>query len=118
MSASVESTELPLTGPADPALTRSQLTPEAARRLAWRRLAVATLIAGAVAAALFAGIWYMPFGDGAFTAFAEWFYHHSAILLVAALSPLMASLLVGYGYMGRAMRRRAAEKAAEAGPRT
>ncbi|MHB8419359.1 MAG: hypothetical protein ACYDCL_14875 [Myxococcales bacterium] len=93
-------------------LTRSELTPEQARRVAWRRLLVATLIAAAVAAALFAAFWYMPFGDPEFNAFANWFYRHSAVLIVAALSPLMASLLVGYGYMGRAMRRRAAEKAA------
>ncbi len=95
---------------------RSELTPEQARRVAWRRLGVATLIAAAVAAALFVGFWYMPFGDAEFTAFAKLFYRHSALLIVAALSPLMASLLVGYGYMGRAMRRRAAEKAAAKAP--
>ena len=97
---------------AEAALTRSLLTPEEARRLAWRRLIVATLVSSFVAALLFAGIWYMPFGDGAFHAFASWFYGHSFVLIGAALSPLLASLLVGYGYMTRAMRRRAAEKAA------
>ncbi len=113
MSATAETTQLPDAEASLP-LTRSQLTPEEARRLAWKRLAVATLIAFGVAAALFVGIWYLPFGDGAFTTFADWFYRHSALLIIAALSPLMASLLVGYGYMGRAMRRRAAEKAAAA----
>jgi hypothetical protein len=102
---------VPGPGAASP-LTRAELTPEEARRLAWRRLFVATLIAAGVAATLFAAIWYMPFGDSQFNAFANWFYRHSAVLILAALSPLMASLLVGYGYMGRAMRRRAAEKAA------
>ncbi len=98
----------------EPQLTRSELTPDEARRLAWRRLFVATLIAAGVAALLFVGFWYMPFGDSEFNAFANWFYRHSALLVLAALSPLMGSLLIGYGYMGRAMRRRAAERAAEA----
>jgi hypothetical protein len=94
------------------ALTRAEITPEEARNVAWRRLFVATGIAAVAAAAIFAAFWYMPFGDSQFNLVANWFYLHSTFLILAALSPLMASLLVGYGYMGRAMRRRAAEKAA------
>jgi len=93
-------------------LTRAEITPDQARNVAWRRLVVATLIAAAAAAVIFAAFWYMPFGDAEFNTVANWFYSHSTFLILAALSPLMASLLVGYGYMGRAMRRRAAEKAA------
>jgi hypothetical protein len=87
------------------------LTVGEARRIAFRRLIAVTLLAGVVAMSLFAGIWYLPFGNQAFSGFANWFYSHSALLILAALSPLMASLLVGYGYMTRAMRRRAAERA-------
>ena len=89
------------------------LTVGEARRIAFRRLILVTLLACAVAMGLFAAIWYLPFGNQAFSGFANWFYGHSALLILAALSPLMASLLVGYGYMTRAMRRRAAEKAAQ-----
>ncbi len=82
------------------------------RAAAWGRLAVATAIAAAGAALLFAFFWFLPVGDAQFSAFANWFYRHSALLIAAALSPLLASLLVGYGYMSRAVRRRAAERAA------
>ena len=98
----------PLEAPAEFTLTVGE-----ARRIAFRRLIFVTLLACVVAMGLFAGIWYLPFGNQAFSGFANWFYGHSALLILAALSPLMASLLVGYGYMTRAMRRRAAEKAAQ-----
>ena len=111
MAAALEATTAaPQETDPDP-LTRAELTPEQARNVAWRRLFVATAIAAVVAFAIFAAFWYMPFGDAEFNALANWFYLHSTFLILAALSPLMASLLVGYGYMGRAMRRRAAEKA-------
>lgn len=111
MSASLETTSVPEPNPAE-VLTRAEITPEQARNVAWRRLLVATAIAAVAAFVIFTAFWYMPFGDGAFNTVANWFYSHSTFLILAALSPLMASLLVGYGYMGRAMRRRAAEKAA------
>jgi hypothetical protein len=111
MAASLESTSIPEPIPAE-VLTRAEITPEEARNTAWRRLFVATAIAAVAAFVIFTAFWYMPFGDGAFNTVANWFYSHSTFLILAALSPLMASLLVGYGYMGRAMRRRAAEKAA------
>ena len=113
MATSLES--IPV-APLPDALTRAEITPEQARNVAWRRLFVATAIAAAAAFVIFAAFWYMPFGDGAFNTVANWFYSHSTFLILAALSPLMASLLVGYGYMGRAMRRRAAEKAADQPP--
>jgi hypothetical protein len=96
------------------AAPEGSLTPSEARRIAFRRLFLVTILACVMAMSLFAGIWYLPFGNQAFSGFASWFYSHSALLILAALSPLMASLLVGYGYMTRAMRRRAAEKAARA----
>jgi hypothetical protein len=111
MATSLEATiAAPQETDSDP-LTRAELTPAQARNLAWRRLFEATVIAAVVAFVIFAAFWYMPFGDSQFNALANWFYLHSTYLILAALSPLMASLLVGYGYMGRAMRRRAAEKA-------
>ncbi len=40
----------------------------------------------------------------------RFFAERSALATMVAISPLLAALLVGYGYMTRAMRRRAAEK--------
>jgi hypothetical protein len=42
-------------------------------------------------------------------------FEHAALAVGAAASPLVATLLVGYAYMMRGMRRRAAAKAAAAG---
>jgi hypothetical protein len=106
----------PASEPAQGPSAESTLTVAEARRIAFRRLIAVTLLAAVVAMLLFAAIWYLPFGNSAFSGFANWFYSHSALLILAALSPLMASLLVGYGYMTRAMRRRAAEKAGRTVP--
>jgi hypothetical protein len=52
--------------------------------------------------------------DGVFGSFLKASGGLKPILALAAASPLFASLLVGYGYMTRAMRRRAAQKKAQA----
>jgi membrane protein implicated in regulation of membrane protease activity len=73
----------------------------------------ANLIAFAIAAAIFAGVWFAEPLTGAFSAAWDWLAAHTAWAAAAAVSPLFASLLVGYGYMRRAMRRRAKEEEAE-----
>lgn len=75
-------------------------------------LAIATGIAATCAAAVFAFVFYADFLTGAAGSVVQVMFRHSAIAIIAAASPIFAVLLVGYGYMTRAMRRRAAQKAA------
>lgn len=81
-----------------------------ARKRAALMLLVATVIAAVGAALLFAFILHADFLTAAAGAVAEIMFRHSAIAVTAATSPLFAAMLVGYGYMRRGMRRRAAEK--------
>jgi hypothetical protein len=81
-----------------------------ARRRAALMLLVATVIAAVGAALLFAFILYADFLTAAAGAVVEVMFRHSALAVTAATSPLFAAMLVGYGYMQRGMRRRAAEK--------
>ena len=73
------------------------------------------LLANAFAFALCASIWELFWYGDFFTpaARAIWAFlaEHSAWTVGAALSPLFAALVLGYGYMRRAMARRAREKA-------
>jgi hypothetical protein len=72
---------------------------------------LANVFAFALCLAIWALVWY---GDG-FTGVANaiWGFlaTHSAFSIGAALSPLFAALVLGYGYMRRAMARRARERA-------
>jgi hypothetical protein len=80
-------------------------------------LAVATAIAACVAAGIYAFVWHADFLTGAAGSVAKVVLSHDALTIAAATSPLFAALLVGYGYMQRGMRRRAAERAAAAAAR-
>jgi hypothetical protein len=77
-------------------------------------LAVATAIAATCAAAVFGFVFYADFLTGAAGSVVHVMFEHSALLIIAAASPIFGVLLVGYGYMSRGLRRRALEKAAAA----
>ncbi|HET6923534.1 MAG TPA: hypothetical protein VFI16_10350 [Anaeromyxobacteraceae bacterium] len=86
-------------------------------RAAWRAgwmLAIASLAAVAGAAAVVGLVLHGDFLTGAADAIARLAFEHEALAVAAATSPIFAALLVGYGYMQRGIRRRAAEKAAAA----
>jgi hypothetical protein len=80
-----------------------------ARRRAAVMLLVATGIAMVIGGSIFAFVLYADFLTDAFTAVNSWFTSHGALAIIAATSPLAAAMLVGYGYMQRAIRRRATE---------
>jgi hypothetical protein len=84
------------------------------RRRALVMVILATLFAGSIGAAVFAACLYADFLTRPLQGVADFFFTHSALAVAAATSPLFAALLVGYGYMQRAMRRRAAERQAAA----
>ena len=78
-------------------------------------LGVATLLAIVAAAAIFGLVFYGEFLTGAAASTARVMFDHSALAVAAGASPIFAVLLVGYGYMQKGMRRRAAARAAAAG---
>ncbi len=82
-----------------------------ARRRAALRLLVATLAAAAVAALVFFAVLEGAILTGPAEGVMEFFYRHTALAMLAACSPLLAAMLVGYGYMQRAVRRRANARA-------
>jgi hypothetical protein len=72
---------------------------------------VANVFAFALCAAIWALVWYGDFFTGAANAVWGFLAAHSGWTVGAALSPLFAALVLGYGYARRAMARRAREKA-------
>ena len=80
-----------------------------------RRGVIFFLLANAFAFALGAAVWALFWYGEFFTASAAAIWgvlaRNSAWTVGAALSPLFAALVLGYGYMRRAMARRAREKA-------
>src|SRR5262245_5601061 len=80
-----------------------------ARRRAAVMLLVATALAAVIGAGLFAAVLYGDWMTGAFTASAQAMFRQPVWAIAAATSPLAAALLVGYGYMQRAIRRRGAK---------
>lgn len=78
-------------------------------------LAVATVVALGSAVAVLALVFRADFLSGAAAAVTGLMFRHGAVAALLAASPLFAALLVGYGYMQRAIRRRAAEAAAPRG---
>jgi hypothetical protein len=83
-----------------------------ARRRAAVMLVIATLIALLPCALVFAAVLYGDWMTGAFKSVADFMFHKPVWAIVAATSPLAGALLVGYGYMQRAIRKRGAERAA------
>jgi hypothetical protein len=82
--------------------------------LRWGYFLLLNAIAGAVAVAIFVGIFYAdgldPYLQGSY----EWLLAHPGVTSFLAFSPLACSLLVGYGYASRARRRRLAAAKAQA----
>jgi hypothetical protein len=72
---------------------------------------LANVFAFALCALIWALVWYGDAFTGAANAVWGFLATHSGWTVGAALSPLFAALVLGYGYMRRAMARRAREKA-------
>src|SRR3979411_765741 len=72
---------------------------------------IANVLAFALCGAVWALFWYGDFFTPAAHAVWGFLAAHSGWTVGAALSPLFAALVLGYGYMRRAMARRAREKA-------
>jgi hypothetical protein len=72
---------------------------------------LANAFAFALCAAVFALVWFGDFISPAANSVWSFLASHSGWTVGAALSPLFAALVLGYGYMRRAMARRAREKA-------
>jgi hypothetical protein len=79
-------------------------------------LAVATLLAIAGAAAVVVVVARADFLTGAARAVVEVALGSGVLAVAAAASPLVATLLIGYAYMQRGIRRRAVERAAGVAP--
>lgn len=86
------------------------------RRAAWM-LAVATAMAVTATAAIVGFVLRAEFLTGAAEAVARAMFAHGVLAASAAASPIFAALLVGYAYLVRGMRRRAAREAAARHPR-
>jgi len=72
---------------------------------------LANAFAFALCACIWTLFWYGDFFTPAASAIWGFLAEHSGWTVAAALSPLFAALVLGYGYMRRAMARRAREKA-------
>lgn len=83
-----------------------------ARRRAALMLLVATGIALVPCALIFVAVLHGDWMTGAFNAVSEFMFEQPVWAVLAATSPLAAALLVGYGYMQRAIRKRGAEREA------
>ncbi len=77
-------------------------------------LAAATALAMAGTAAIVGFVFHADFLTGAAEHVTRVMFAHGALAAAAAASPIVAFLLVGYAYMQRGMRKRAAAKAAAA----
>jgi hypothetical protein len=92
-----------------------------ARRRAAVMLVVATTLAAIVGAGIFIAVLQSEWMTGSFSAIADFMFAKPVWAIVAATSPLAAALLVGYGYMQRAIRGRAGRRGgsgAQAGAET
>jgi len=90
----------------DPETTR----PGRAKALGLFAMATAMAVAGA--AAIVGVVLEGDFLTGAAEAIHRVMFAHGALAAAAAASPLVAVLLVGYAYMMKGLKRRAAQKAA------
>jgi hypothetical protein len=77
-----------------------------ARRRAAIMLVVATLIATVIGAVLFTAVLDGDWMTRSFSAVANFMFEQPVWAILAATSPLAAALLVGYGYMQRAIQKR------------
>jgi hypothetical protein len=88
--------------------------PRGAFRRAAGMLAVASVLAALCAGTVFAFVARADFLTGAAAAVSRFLFANAWLAVAAAVSPIFAALLVGYGYMQRGIRKRAAMKAAAA----
>jgi hypothetical protein len=96
----------------DPAAAEPPPRPPGTLRRALLLLAVASIVAMAGTAAVVVLVSRADFLTGAAVAVFHAMFRHGAVAAVAASSPILAVLLIGYAYMMRGLRRRAAQKAA------
>lgn len=83
--------------------------------LRWGYFLILNAISGVLAVAIFVGVFYADGLDPYMRGTYDWLLGHPGVTSLLAFSPLLASLLVGWGYGQRAKRRRlAAERAAAA----
>lgn len=83
--------------------------------LRWGYFLILNAISGVLAVAIFVGVFYADGLDPYMRGTYDWLLAHPGVTSLLAFSPLLASLLVGWGYGQRAKRRRlAAERAAAA----
>lgn len=73
-------------------------------------LLVATGIAAVFCALIFVAVLHGEWMTGMFAWFADFMFNKPVWAILAATSPLAAALLVGYGYMQRAIRKRGASR--------
>ena len=85
--------------------------------LRWGYFLLLNAIAGSIAAAFFVAVFYADGLDPYMRGTYEWLLAHPGVTSFAAFSPLLCSLLVGYGYASRARKRKAAaaRRAAQSG---
>ncbi|MFO0755642.1 MAG: hypothetical protein U0359_04090 [Byssovorax sp.] len=82
--------------------------------LRWGYFLVLNAIAGVIAVAIFFGIIYADGIDPYMRGTYDWLLGHPGVTSFMAFSPLLASLLVGWGYSQRAKKRKAAAARAAA----
>jgi hypothetical protein len=82
--------------------------------LRWGYFLLLNAIAGVIAVAIFAGVFYADGIDPYMRGTYEWLLGHPGVTSMLAFSPLAASLLVGWGYSQRARKRKAAAARAAA----
>lgn len=85
-----------------------------ARRRAALLLLVATGIAVVPCTLIFVAVLYGDWMNGALHATADFMFTQPVWAVLAATSPLAGALLVGYGYMQRAVRKRGQDREAAA----
>lgn len=76
--------------------------------LRWGYFLILNAIAGVIAVAIFVGIFYADGIDPYMRGTYDWLLAHPGVTSFMAFSPLLASLLVGWGYGQRAKKRKAA----------
>ena len=81
-----------------------------ARRRAALLLLIATGIALVPCVLIFVAVLHGDWMTSAFHSVADFMFRQPVWAVLAATSPLAAALLVGYGYMQRAIRKRGAER--------
>jgi len=109
---SAEVTSPPPVGDVDPDAVVNPAGTHHKAGFRWGYFLLLNLIAGAIAVAIFFGIQHGEVLDPYMAGTYVWLLAHPMATSLMAFSPLLASLLVGWGYSQRARKRRAA--AAEA----